>query len=50
MNLVKVSSLEASVLDEDGISDKSIFNLTSEWKTQHDGTIHLADLKGKVLE
>lgn len=49
MDLVKVSSIEEPVLDEDGISDKSIFNLTSEWKTQNDEAIHLADLKGKVM-
>lgn len=49
MDLVKVSSIEEPVLDEDGISDKSIFNLTSEWKTQNNETIHLTDLKGKVM-
>ncbi len=49
MDLVKVSSIEEAVLDEDGISDKSIFNLTSEWKTQNNETIHLNDLKGKVM-
>lgn len=30
------------------ISEESIFNLTSEWKTQDNKTIHLEDLKGKV--
>ncbi len=30
------------------ISEESIFNLTSEWKTQDNTTIHLEDLKGKV--
>lgn len=49
MDLVKVSSIEAPVLDEDGISDNSIFNLRSEWKTQNNETIHLTDLKGKVM-
>jgi len=49
MDLVKVSSIEKPVLDEDGISENSIFNLTSQWKTQNNETIHLADLKGKVL-
>lgn len=49
MDLVKVSSLEAPILDEDGISEESIFNLQSEWKTQDNESIHLTDLKGKVL-
>lgn len=49
MDLVKVSSVEETVLDEDGISDQSIFNLTSEWKTQNNETIQLGDLKGKVM-
>jgi len=49
MDLVKVSSLEAPILDEDGISEESIFNLQSEWKTQDNETIHLTDLRGKVL-
>lgn len=30
------------------ISEESIFNLTSEWKTQDNKAIHLSDLKGKV--
>jgi protein SCO1/2 len=49
MDLVKVSSIEEPELEEDGISEKSIFNLTSEWKTQNNETIQLSDLKGKVM-
>ncbi|MEP0712797.1 SCO family protein [Algoriphagus sp.] len=49
MDLVKVSSIEAPVVDEDGISDESIFNLTSEWKTQNNETIQLSDLRGSVM-
>ncbi|MEB2781731.1 SCO family protein [Algoriphagus sp. C2-6-M1] len=49
MDLIKVSAVETPVLDEDGISDRSIFNLTSEWKTQNNKTIQLTDLKGKVM-
>ena len=30
-------------------SETSIFNLTSEWKTEEDETIQLEDLKGKTL-
>ncbi|MFK7114986.1 SCO family protein [Flavobacterium oreochromis] len=34
--------------ENNAISQTSIFNLTSEWKTQDNKTIHLQDLKGKV--
>ncbi len=33
----------------DEISDASIFNLTSKWKTQNNETIELKDLKGDIL-
>ena len=49
MDLVKVSELEASILDEDGVSEESIFNLTSKWKTQNNETLNLSDLKGEVM-
>ena len=34
--------------DNNAISQESIFNLTSNWKTQDNKTIELSDLKGKV--
>jgi len=40
------SKIEA---DENEISEKSIFNLTSKWKTQNNETIELKELKGNVL-
>lgn len=38
----------SSEIKNNSISQESIFNLTSEWKTQDNKTIHLEDLKGKV--
>lgn len=35
--------------NESGISDESIFNLTSKWHTQDGDVIQLQDLKGKTL-
>lgn len=35
--------------DKDQILETSIFNLTSNWKTQNNETIELKDLKGDVL-
>lgn len=50
MDLVKVSELEEGpIIDTNPISDASIFNLTSEWKTQDNETILLEDLKGDVM-
>ncbi len=40
---------ESAILDEQGISDESIFNLTSDWNTEEGKTIKLSALKGKVL-
>lgn len=42
---------ETKILSSEGdeISETSIFNLTSEWKTQNDETINLKDLKGQTL-
>lgn len=37
-----------SQTNSETISQESIFNLTSQWKTQDDKTIELKDLKGKV--
>ncbi len=36
-------------LKADGISEESIFNLTSKWKTEENKTIELKNLKGKTL-
>jgi len=33
----------------EGISDSSIFNLTTKWNTEEGNTIHLKELKGKTL-
>lgn len=41
-------SCKKAAVENQTISDESIFNLTSEWKTQDNKTIHLVDLKGKV--
>lgn len=49
MELVKVAEIEAPILEEEGISEESIFNLTSSWKTQDNETLALPDLKGEVL-
>ncbi|GAA0879865.1 hypothetical protein GCM10009119_28340 [Algoriphagus jejuensis] len=49
MQLVNVAEIEEPVLEEDGISEESIFNLTSSWKTQDNESITLSDLKGDVL-
>lgn len=49
MDLVKVSEIEKPEVDTNPISDASIFNLTSEWKTQDNETIQLEELKGEVM-
>lgn len=41
--------LEDPVNIADGISETSIFNLTSKWKTEEGTEIELQDLKGKAL-
>lgn len=40
---------EAPVEETDEISDESIFQLTSKWKTEENETIELSSLKGNVL-
>jgi len=37
-----------SEINHNSISDESIFNLTSKWKTQDNKTIEIKDFKGKV--
>lgn len=49
MDLKSIASKVTKVLSTDEITDSSIFNLTSKWKTEEDKTIKLHDLKGKTL-
>ena len=46
---LKLQSQEISKVLETGISEGSIFNLTSVWKTEENESIHLKDLRGKTL-
>ncbi|TDQ25701.1 SCO family protein [Tenacibaculum caenipelagi] len=46
---LKPQSQEISKVLETDISESSIFNLTSEWKTEENKHIYLKDLKGKTL-
>ncbi len=48
MDLVPKKKKEAKELATD-ISESSIFNLTSVWKTEENVSIHLEDLRGKTL-
>lgn len=50
MDLQPLAQLSKSVLDDnEGITDASIFNLTSQWHTEEGESIQLKDLKGKTL-
>ena len=49
MDLKPIAKKPSKVIDENGISDESIFNLTSKWNTEEDNVIQLEDLKGKTL-
>jgi len=49
MDLKAMASEASKILDEGGISDESIFNLTSKWNTEEGKAIQLEDLKGKTL-
>ncbi|WP_233586773.1 SCO family protein [Formosa maritima] len=49
MDLQSIEIQEEKVIDENGISDESIFNLTSKWNTEEGKEIQLEDLKGKTL-
>ncbi len=50
MDLAPVDGTVDRMIAADGdLSDESIFNLTSEWKTQNNETLNLKDLKGDVL-
>ncbi len=46
---LKSQSPEISKVLETGISESSIFNLTSVWKTEENESIYLKDLRGKTL-
>jgi len=49
MDLQPIEVLETKVLDENSVSEESIFNLTSTWNTEEGEKIQLEDLKGKTL-
>lgn len=49
MDLKPIAKQILKVKSETGISDESIFNLTSKWNTEEGETIVLEDLKGKTL-
>jgi len=50
MKLMPLKDKEEKVLEDPNyISDASIFNLTSSWKTQNNKEITLKDLKGEIL-
>ncbi len=49
MDLKNKLNEEVDKLKSEDISETSIFNLTSKWKTEEDKTIVLKDLKGKTL-
>lgn len=46
---VPLSLPESAILDDQAISDESIFNLTSDWNTEEGEKMKLEELKGKVL-
>ncbi|TYB77252.1 SCO family protein [Bizionia myxarmorum] len=46
---LEVISQASKTLADDEISEESIFNLTSKWRTEENKEILLADLKGKTL-
>lgn len=48
MDIKPVEQTSKTLADE-GISEESIFNLTSKWHTEENAVIQLEDLKGKTL-
>lgn len=46
---LKVVDKTSKTLADEGISEESIFNLTSKWNTEENKVIQLEDLKGKTL-
>lgn len=49
MDLRQISNSHPHEMVSEKISETSIFNLTSKWKTEENKTIVLSDLKGKTL-
>ncbi|MEC3905889.1 SCO family protein [Tamlana sp. 2201CG12-4] len=49
MDLKALAETSLTELNHNGISDESIFNLTSTWHTEENEIIQLEDLKGKTL-
>ena len=49
MDLQPLEIEDSKILNDDGISEESIFNLTSNWNTEEGEVIQLEDLKGKTL-
>ena len=49
MDLREIEKDSKIAMSENEISDESIFNLTSTWKTQNNKSIELKELKGEVL-
>ena len=49
MDLVLVSDDKPILETSNALSETSIFNLTSDWKTQNDKSIKLKDLRGNTL-
>jgi len=49
MDLREIEKDSKIAMSENEISDESIFNLTSTWKTQNNKSIELKELKGDVL-
>jgi len=49
MDLQAVENQNSKEVEDEGISEESIFNLTSKWHTEEDEEIQLEDLKGKTL-
>ncbi|WP_147678264.1 SCO family protein [Algibacter pacificus] len=49
MDLVAIDETPKTQVNDDNISEESIFNLTSNWHTEENKTIQLKELKGKTL-
>ncbi|PWI30459.1 SCO family protein [Flavobacteriaceae bacterium LYZ1037] len=49
MDLQAVENQNSKEVEDEGISEESIFNLTSKWHTEEGEEIQLEDLKGKTL-
>ena len=49
MDLQPIDLEDSKPLDDNDISDESIFNLTSKWNTEEGEVIQLENLKGKTL-